>query len=116
MYNSQLTDKDCKYAKQFRQLSGIGMIEAVSITKGLGCYSLTDLVNWMIDSMATSVDLLSFRISILLPICSTDALFPGKEPANLFHCSLQSWKPKVGKSDPGFDIEQKLKDSQFIIG
>lgn len=57
MYNVHLSDKENKYAKQFRQLSGIGMIEAVSLNKGLGCQTLTDLVNWFIDSMATEVPL-----------------------------------------------------------
>ena len=79
MYNSGLTDKDCKHAKLFRQLSGIGMIESVSITKGLGCYTLTDLVNWLIDSMATSVDSL-FYVQDLNTI------------VNLFHGCIVSWE------------------------
>lgn len=65
MYNVVLTDKENKHAKQFRNLSGIGMIEAVSINKGLGCQTLTDLVNWFIDSMASEVGLPHLRESIV---------------------------------------------------
>lgn len=56
MYKCEITDKDNKDSKAFRSMVGLGMIEAVSIFKGTGCRTLTDLVNWTIDTLEPEVD------------------------------------------------------------
>ena len=55
MYSVDITNKDEKSAKLLRQIAGLGIIECVSIVKGLQCMTLTDLINWTIDNMASNV-------------------------------------------------------------
>ncbi len=61
MYACELTDKENKDSKSFRQIAGLGMIECVSIFKGTGCRTLTDLINWTIDTMEAEVASAKFR-------------------------------------------------------